>query len=175
MAKTREQKAVQLAQLQTLIAQPAMVLTQYSGLTVKDLDDLRSQLREVGCRYLVPKTSLLEKVLKEQGIAIPDELLKVQLGIATSATDEVDPNRIVVTFAKKHEQLQVVGAIIHGQFVDASYVRSLAALPSRQELYAKVVGSVAAPLTGFVSVLGGNLRGLVSVLKQYETKLAGQQ
>lgn len=175
MAKTREQKAAQLAQLQTLIKQPAMVLTQYGGLTVKDLDDLRAQLRVVGCQYLVPKTSLLEKVLKEQGIELPENLLKVQLGIATSATDEVDPNRVVVTFAKLHEQLGVVGAIVNGQFVDASYVRSLAALPGKQELYAKVVGSIAAPLTGFVSVLGGNLRGLVQVLKQQELKLAAQQ
>lgn len=175
MAKTREQKAVQLAQLQTLIQQPAMVLTQYSGLTVKDLDELRSQLREVGCRYLVPKTSLLEKVLEEQKIVLPESLLKVQLGIATSATDEVDPNRVVVTFAKKNEKLGVVGAIIHGKFVDAAYVKSLAALPSRQELYARVVGSVSAPIRGFVSVLGGNLRGLVQVLKQRESKLAGQQ
>lgn len=175
MAKTREQKAVQLAQLQELIGQPAMVLTQYSGLTVKDLDDLRAQLRAVGCRYLVPKTSLLEKVLEEKGIVLPENLLKVQLGIATSATDEVDPNRVVVTFAKLHEQLGVVGAIVNGQFVDAAYVRSLAALPGKQELYAKVVGSIAAPLSGFVTVLGGNLRGLVRVLQQQQEKLAAQQ
>ncbi|MEK7184072.1 MAG: 50S ribosomal protein L10 [Patescibacteria group bacterium] len=172
MAKTREQKAAQLAELQTLIDQPAMVLTQYGGLTVHDLDELRAQLRAAGCRYRVPKTSLLKKVLVERGIELPDSLLKVQLGIATSASDEVDPNRVVVTFAKQHEQLKVIGAVINGRFVDESYVRSLAALPSRQELYAKLVGTVAAPLTGFVSVLGGNIRGLVSVLRQRKEQLA---
>ncbi len=175
MAKTRAQKAAQLTELQALITQPAMVLTQYGGLTVNELDELRSKLREAGCRYRVPKTSLLKKVLAEQSIEVPAELLKVQLGIATSETDEVDPNRVVVAFAKTHEKLGVVGAIIHGRFVDAAYVRSLAALPGRNELYAKIVGSIAAPMSGFVSVLGGNLRGLVQVLHQREAKLAGQQ
>lgn len=174
MAKTREQKAAQLAELETLIDQPAMVLTQYGGLTVRDLDELRAQLRTTGCQYRVPKTSLLNKVFKERGIEVPESLLKVQLGIATSATDEVEPNKAVVTFAKTHEQLVVLGAIINGTFVDAAYVRSLAALPGRPELYAKLVGSISSPLRGVVSVLGGNIRGLVTVLHGRKEQLAAQ-
>lgn len=175
MAKTREQKEVQLAELQKLVAQPAIVFTQYGGLSVKDLDELRSQLRAAGCQYMVPKISLLNKALKDQGIDIPEGSLKVQLGIATSVSDEVEPNRVTVAFAKTHEKLGILGAVINGQYFDAAYVRTLAALPGKQELYAKVVGSIGAPLSGLVNVLGGNLRGLVSVLHQYEEKLAGQQ
>ncbi len=172
MAKTRAQKEAQLAELRELVAQPAVVLTSYAGLTVDELTELRSELRKAGSRYRVPKTSLLRKALAERHVELPDDLLKVQLGIATSETDEVEPNRVVVSFMKTHEKLGVVGAIIHGKFVDAAYVKSLAALPGRNELYAKIVGSIAAPMSGFVSVLGGNLRGLAQVLRQRQEKLA---
>ncbi len=80
----------------------------------------------------------------------------------------MEANKAVVTFGKSHEALRILGAVIDGQFVDEAGVRILAALPGRDELYAKLVGSIAAPLSGLVNVLSGNLRGLVSVLKQYQ-------
>jgi len=168
MPKTRAEKEVLLQTLEQKLAGKTVVFTQYQGLTVKELTNLRADLRTVGADYTVTRNSLLRKALASAGIEIPGEILDVQLGIAASDRDEVEPNRVVVKFAKDHEKLGILGAIVDGAFVPESSVRALASLPSREELYAKAVGSIAAPLRGLVTVLGGNLRGLVNVLTQYK-------
>lgn len=165
MAKTREQKAQELALLKEQISGKAVVFAGYSTLTVKALDELRGKLRESGATFKVTKNTLLKKAVEESGLNnIPAEVFKVQLGIAASNQDEVDPNRIIVEFAKTNEALKILGGIVDGKFVDESGVRQLASLPSRDELNAKVVGSINAPLSGLVNVLAGNLRGLINVL-----------
>jgi len=78
--------------------------------------------------------------------------------------DEVSAARIVNNFSKTHEILQVFGGVLEGKFISVAMVKSLANLPSKQELLAKLVGSINAPVSGFVNVLAGNLRGLVGVL-----------
>lgn len=170
MAKTRLQKEQELQVLEQLAAGKAVVLTGYTGLSVGDMRQLRQALRAVGGGYRVVKTSLLRKALGDAAPSVPTEAFGVQLAIATHPTDEVEANKAVVVFGKTHEAMQVLGAIIDGQFIDEAGVRRLAALPGRDELYAKLVGSVAAPISGLVNVLAGNLRGLVSVLNQYQQK-----
>ncbi|MBI2590044.1 50S ribosomal protein L10 [Candidatus Berkelbacteria bacterium] len=172
MAITRVRKEEQLALLTAMLQEKAIVFTRYSGLTVRDLDELRRALRAVKSRYLVTKNTLLRKAMEQANLTIPSEIFDIQLGIAVSADDEVEPNRVVVTFAKTHEAFGILGAIVDGKFIDTTNVKSLAALPSRDQLYAKVAGSLAAPLAGLMNVLSGNLRGLVNVLHQYQTKLS---
>ena len=167
MPKTRTQKEQEFADLKSMVNGKAVVLTEYTGLTVKDMGDLRGKLRESGSSYRVVKTSLLAKALAEKNIEIPAEILTVQLAVASNLDDEVEPNRAVVDFAKTNEAINIKGAVINGEFVDESQVKALASLPGRDELLAKVVVSVSAPLSGMVNVLSGNLRGLVNVLKQY--------
>lgn len=171
MPKTRIQKEQELADLKEMVSGKAVVLTEYTGLTVKDMGDLRAKLRESNSTYRVIKTSLLAKALEEIDVKIPEEVLTIQLAIASNLSDEVEPNRAVVEFAKGNEQINIKGAIINGEYVDESKVKALASLPSREMLLAKVVGSVSAPLSGMVNVLSGNLRGLVNVLKQYQEKV----
>lgn len=173
MAKTKAQKESQLSELRSLVGGKAVVFTAYRGVTVKDLEALRQALRAIGGTYRVTKNSLLRKALAERGIDVPVEILDVQLGVAVSASNEVEPNRVVVEFQKTHETLGILGAIVDGTFVDVAGVKALAALPSREQLYGQLVGTIAAPLTGLVNVLAGNLRGLVTVLKQYQEKQAG--
>ncbi|MBI4022867.1 50S ribosomal protein L10 [Candidatus Berkelbacteria bacterium] len=176
MAKTRAQKEAQLAHLVSDVAGKATVFTRYAGLTVRDMETLRADLRRVGGTYRVSKTTLLAKALEQAGITdVPAEILSVQLAIATSPTDGVEAGKIVVGFAKTNESIQILGALIDGTFVGEAGVRALAALPSRAELYARLVGSLNAPLSGLVNVLAGNLRGLVTVLKQYQAKVASSQ
>ncbi|MBI4032364.1 50S ribosomal protein L10 [Candidatus Berkelbacteria bacterium] len=174
MAKTQSQKADELTLLQTMVKGKAIVFTAYRGVTVKDLEGLRTELRKVGGSYRVTKNTLLRKALEEQGIAVPGEVLDVQLGIASSQTDEVEPNRVVVDFQKRHETLGILGAVVDGKFIDPAGVKALAALPSREQLYGQLVGTIAAPLTGIMNVLSGNIRGLVTVLNQYQLKQAGK-
>ena len=172
MAKTRQQKEELLKEVEGLVAGKATVFTGFSKLSVKELTDLRGQLRAAGSNYKVAKNTLLKKALADKGVEIPTEIFDVQLAIATSSTDEVEPNKIVVNFAKGHENLKILGAIVDNKFVDESGVKALATLPSRDELYAKVVGSIAAPLSGLVNVMSGNLRGLVNVLNQIKEQKA---
>ena len=170
MPKTRSQKEALLATLGEMVAGKAVVFTEYRGLGVRELTELRAQLRKNGSRYTVTKNTLLRKALEVAGITVPGEVLDLQLGVASSATDEVEPNRIIVEFAKANELLKIHGAIVDGRYIDEAGVRQLAALPTRDVLYARVVGSISAPLSGLVNVLSGNLRGLVSVLKQYQAQ-----
>lgn len=168
MAKTRVQKEQQLAEIEEFIQGKAVVLTGYSRLTVKELTDLRNKLRQVDTTYRVIKTALLRKVLVEKGIKIPNEILKSQLAVAASKTDEIEPSKTVVEFAKANENLEIFGAVIDAEFVDNNQVKTLASLPSKPELYGQLLGSLVSPLSGLVNVLGGNIRGLVYLLNQYK-------
>jgi large subunit ribosomal protein L10 len=85
-------------------------------------------------------------------------------------TDEVSAAKVVHTFAKDNEIVTIYGGILEGKFIDASGVKSLASLPSKQELLAKVVGSLNAPVSGFVNVLAANIRNFVSVLSNIKDK-----
>ncbi|OGD67855.1 50S ribosomal protein L10 [Candidatus Berkelbacteria bacterium RIFCSPHIGHO2_12_FULL_36_9] len=171
MVLTKEQKKSLLEQLNDrFLRSKAAVFTNYQGLKVTDLNLLRGKLKEKGIDYKVVKNTLVKLALKEKGIAVEGEILDKPAAIAFGYDDEVEVNKIVYQFNKENEKLEILGAIVNGEFVSKDVVKSLALLPGREELHAKVVGSIAAPLRGFVSVLQGNLRGLVSILKQYQEK-----
>lgn len=143
------------------------IFTNYQGLKVNELDTLRSRLKEKGIEYKITKNTLVRIVLKDRKLNVDDAILDKPAAIAFGYDDEVEPSRIVYQFTKGNDKIKILGAIVNGEYVDVNTVKSLALLPSREELYAKVVGSIAAPLSGLVNVMAGNLRGLVSVLRQY--------
>jgi len=165
MAKTREQKAEQLKQVKdSLTDSKGVVLADYTGLKVMDTEELRNKLKEENVEMIAIKKTLLKKVLEEVGYEGVDSLdFSGSIAIAVG-DDEVAPARIISEFAKDHPEIQFRGGILEGKAIDQSGVTALAALPSKQELLAKLVGSIKAPVTGFVNVLSGNLRGLVTVL-----------
>lgn len=168
MTLTKEQKKNLIDGLsERLTRAKAVVFTNYQGLKVKDLNLLRKQLKEKNIEYKIIKNTLVKKTLAEKNIKYDESILDQPAAIAFGYDDEVEPNRIIYRFSKLNEKLGILGAVIDQKFVDAETVKSLAVLPSKEELYAKVVGSIAAPISGFVNVLSGNLRGLVSVLRQY--------
>ena len=87
-----------------------------------------------------------------------------------SYEDEIEPAKILDEFSKMHQSMQVIGGILNNKFLDAAQAKALAKLPSKVELYAQLVGSLQAPISGFVNALAGNLRNLVYVLKAIENK-----
>jgi len=172
MTLTKVQKKSLIDDLADKISRSkAVVFTNYRGLKVEDLTSLRRSLKEKNIDYKVVKNSLAKIVLKNNKIKFDESVFDSPAGVAFGYEDEVEPNKLVYQFKKKNDKLQILGALVGGEFVGADTVKSLALLPSRQELYAHVVGSIAAPISGFVNVLSGNLRGLVSVLKQYSEKV----
>ncbi len=167
MAKTRQKKEQALAEVTALLKDArGVVFADYGGLTVKDMQELRRSLRQNGVGYEVVKKTLLSRALKAVGLtAVDTAVLQGMVSLATSATDEVEPAKQLVDFAKTHENLKVMGGVLEAAFVDRTKVMALAKLPGKQQLLGQLVGTLAAPLSGFVNVLQGNLRGLVQVLR----------
>lgn len=168
MAKTRQAKEKVLSEVAAFLKKAkGLVFADYAGLTVKDMQELRRTLRSKGVSYEVVKKTILRRGLKEVGFdKVNVDNLKGMVSIAVSESDEVEPAKQVMIFAKTHEKFQVLGGILETNFVDAAKVKELAKLPGKQELLGQLVGTIAAPISSLVNVLQGNLRGLVRVLSQ---------
>lgn len=173
MRITREMKAERLAEVRDLLAkQQVIVFTNYQGLKAKEVDVVRLAVEPTDAKLLVTKNTLLRIALKEAGHNIESTAFDQPLACIFGLADQVVTAKAIVKVAKEMEALEILGGIVDGQLVDEAAIQTLATLPGREELLAKLVGSVAAPLSGLVSVLSGNMRGLVSVLHQYEQKKA---
>jgi large subunit ribosomal protein L10 len=144
-----------------------VVLVNYQGLKVKEVQKLKKNLLETGIKLQIVKNSLFKIALKEQGIEAPAEVLDQPVATIWGLDDEIAPAKSIVAFGKELEKLEIIGAIVNGKFVDAATVKQLADIPSRPELYAKLLGTLNAPMSGLVNVLQGNLRSLVYILDQY--------
>jgi large subunit ribosomal protein L10 len=143
------------------------VMTDYRGLTVREVEELREVLRAEGITYRVTKNTLLRiAASKNPALAKIDPTnFTGPMALAMGFDDEIAPARVIFQFAKKHSALEIVGAVTaDGQYLDAAQVKALATLPTREQLLGQVVGTIAAPLTGFVGVMSGNVRSIINVL-----------
>lgn len=164
MAKSRLQKEQTVAELLGYFgAMKSAVFVNYQGLKVKEADELRRSADKENISYTVAKKTLLTKAIKAVGVDYDATALQGMIGVAT-ATDEVSAAKLLAEFGKTHEALKILGGVVDGKVVDAAAVKALASLPSRQQLLGQLVGVINAPVSGFVNVLAGNLRGLVNVL-----------
>ena len=165
MPKTRKQKKELVENLSKDIkGSKGVVFSTYMGLSVGDFEDLREQLRAEGAKINVAKKTLIKLALEKAGHKDIDAK-GFDSGVAiTVADDEVMPAKILANFAKTHENVEFYGGILEENFIDAAKVAELSKLPSKDELYAKMVGSLNAPISGFVNVLSCNLRGLLNAL-----------
>jgi len=154
-----------------LSRQKAVVFFDYTGLKVSQFQELRSQLREQGIDCQAVKKSLIDLSLEKAKIKdgkIKD--LPGQLALALGYEDEVLPAKLLYDFSKKNEDLKILTGFVNGQYLENEAILSLAKLPSKQELLAKLVGSVGSPISGLVNALEGNLRKLIFTLKNIESK-----
>lgn len=149
----------------------SIIFVDYKGLKVKDVTELKKQLREAGVDYVVSRKTLVDIALKDAGIETSVKGMEGQIAISFSKEDEVAAAKIIEKFAKTNENLKMLGGVLGVQVMSQEEVKALAKIPSKEELLAKLVGSLKSPVSGFVNVLGGNLRGLVQVLNAIkETK-----
>ena len=172
MAKTRAVKESSVARLtDQLKGGKGIVFADFTGLLVKELQELRRELRKAGIYFEVVKKTLLKRGLAEAGLKdVSVDNLAGSVSVAVSADDEIVPAKTIVTYAKSHDKLKVLGGILENNYVDDNRVKALAQLPSKPELLGQLVGSIKSPLTGLVNVLQGNLRGLIQVLKAASQK-----
>lgn len=177
MALSQEKKQAVIANLVEHLSSTKMtVMAEYTGLTVKEAQELRILARENGTTLVIVKNRLA-KVAISQVESLKDadtSSLQGQLMYAFNPEDEVAPAQVLANFAKEHPSVVLKSAIdAGGEVMDESQVNQLAALPSKEQLRGQLVGTIAAPLSGLVNVLSGNIRGLVNVLNAREQQLEG--
>lgn len=174
MAKTKQNKASSLEVLGSgLQSAKSVVFANFGGLKVKETEELRRKCREQNVQFVATKKTLLRKALRDAGVATTDpKAFTGSVAAVFGLSDEVAPAQVIAEFAKTHDVLTIFGGILEGQFIDAAKVKALSNLPSKHQLLGQLVGTLQAPISGFVRVLGGNLSGLVTVLNGIKEKKA---
>lgn len=171
MAKTKAQKELTLKDLSERIgAAKSLVFANFQGLKVKESDELRELCRGQNIGYFIAKKTLVAKALKEKGLAVDAKAFQGGVSVLFGNEDEIAPAQIAANFAKTHEAMKLFGGVLEGAYIDGAKVAELAKLPSKQQLLGHLVGTLNAPISGFVNVLAGNLRGLVTVLSAIKDK-----
>jgi large subunit ribosomal protein L10 len=169
MALTKDEKNAIVSDVTGLLESSKLtVVAQYTGTTVKAMQQLRRESRDNGTQVRVVKNRLVIKALGQVDRlkSTDTATLTGQLLYAFNADDEVAPAQTLAKFAKENPTLAFVGAIsADGTFIGADDVKALAALLSKDQLRGQLVGTLAAPLTGFMRVLNGNLTGFLYTLQ----------
>ena len=142
-----------------------IILTEYQGLTVAEMNELRDQCREAEVRYKVYKNNLISVVAQELEIEGIEPYLQGTTAVALS-NDPAASAKILASFSDEHENLKIKAGILGNQTIDAAAAEKLVDMPSREQLIATAVGGLKAPISGLVNVLhqGSPLTGLVNVL-----------
>lgn len=165
MPKTRQQKEQAFKEAaQYARDAKSMVFVGYHGLSVPQLQELRKKLRAELVAFQVIKKTLVQRVLDQAKIDVDVKNLGTGLAVAFALSDEVSAAKALAEFQKKNEALRLYGGVLESVFIDESGVRALSKLLSKPELYAKLVSSINAPVSGLVNVLAGTVRGLLNVL-----------
>jgi large subunit ribosomal protein L10 len=146
----------------------SITFVDYLGLKVNDINEFRQQMTDEEAEPVIAKNTLMKLALKEEGIesADIDKQLKGPTAAIFSYKDPVAYLKPLYQFAKKLELPKVKFALIEGVFTNAAKVATISQLPSREQLLTQVVGRLNAPLSGFINVIGGSQRKLVTVLSK---------
>lgn len=174
MPKTKAQKAEIVAKVaDRLMRMKAAAFSQVSGYTMEDADKLRAKAAEQNVEVFITKRTLLALAAKEAGIeGMETNGMDGSILTAVGYADEVSAAKLLKEMAaakklahkEKLDTMGLVAGILDGKFMNKEEVTRLAALPTKQQLLGQLVGTLNAPVSGFVNVLAGNLRGLVTVL-----------
>ena len=175
MSDLTAKKAVVAELKDQITSAKAAVLTSYKGLTVEQDTELRRELREAGVSYHVVKNTMLRIAAQDAGIEGLDEHLSGTTALAFSTEDAVAPAKVINELIKKNkledtEVLQIKAGMLDGKVIALEKVKELASLPSREELLAKLLGSMNAPISNTVNVLQGVIRNCVYALNAVREK-----
>ncbi|TXI35051.1 MAG: 50S ribosomal protein L10 [Candidatus Moraniibacteriota bacterium] len=167
MQQTKQQKEALVAEVADKIkGSKALVFANFKGVSVKNITAIRRELRKSGSSWQVLKKTLLNIALKNAGVEVDARALDGQVGVAFSQ-DEVAAAKVIADFQKANKDvtLTIEGGALGAKSLTANEVKALAKLPSQDELRAQLVGTLQAPIAGFVRTLSANLSGLVRVLQ----------
>lgn len=142
-----------------------IIMADYRGLTVKEMQALRAKLREAGGELKVYKNTLTQLAAKELDLPSMDDMLMGPTAMVFLSEDPVAPAKALVDFAKTHKGFDVKGGFIEQHVVDGEAVKAIASLPSREELIAKLMGTMLNPVRGFMSMLNAPAGAFARVVK----------
>jgi large subunit ribosomal protein L10 len=174
LAISKERKKELVTQYKELLSSNStLIMTAYSGLSVKEIQGLRSRIREAGGNFHIVKNNLVERAFNEVGVPIPEGALLGPTAIGFTSEDVLGVAKAIVDLAREVEFVHVKGAVIDGVIYDDSQVRQLADLPPLPVVEAQMLSVVQAPARQLAGVLASTVRQLVNVLKAYsETETA---
>lgn len=172
MAITKQKKEGQLAELIDKFGRSqSVVFADYRGLDVAGISDLRNKCREGGAEMKVSKKTLIKLAAKDQGSELTDDIMEGPVVATFSYEDALSGIQILYKYTKKNDNLKLLGGIVDGKVVGPEVIQQYAQLPSREELLAKLIGSMNAPLSGFVGIGNNLIGGIVRVLNAYKDTL----
>ena len=153
MAKVELKQPIVAAIAEDIKDAQSIVLVDYRGLTVAQDTELRKQLREAGVTYKGYKSTMMNFAFKGTDFESLAPVLEGPSAIAVSTTDATAPARVLAKFAKTAPALEIKAGVVEGTFYDADGMKAIAAVPSREELLSKFLGSIQSPITNLARVL----------------------
>ena len=173
MKMNRDKKSEVVQELATkLAASPSLYVTDFTGIAVKPMTELRRKLRVAGVDYVVVKNTLALRALKEASVSGLDDQIRGPTGFVFAEADPMMAAKILVAFQKEHESLAVRAGLLDGCAVTAAEVKRLASLPSREELMAQLGGAFQAPMQGFVGAVSSLLYQFVGAVEALRAQRA---
>jgi large subunit ribosomal protein L10 len=172
---TKEQKAEVVKDITSRLEKATgLYLTNFTGMTVEQANNLRKEFYKTGVDYVVVKNTLLKRALNEVGgYSGLDPYLVQQTGLVVSYDDPVQPARVIEKFQKTNADKPAIKAcVIEKQVFDGSRLSEVAALPTRNDLIANILGSISAPAQGIAGAINAVIRDVVSVVDAIEKKKA---
>jgi large subunit ribosomal protein L10 len=164
---TKKQKEQIVNDLTEKVSQAkSLVFVEFTGTNSGEMNEIRRELRKNSAEMKVAKKTLVSLALKNNKYEVDLDKFKTQMAVAFGLNDEVSTAKILDKFGKKIKTLKILSGIVGKDFYNGPAMAALAKLPTREELLAKLVGTLNAPVSGFVNVLQGNIRGLVQVLSK---------
>lgn len=171
MSTVRSEKEAVVQELVSKFQEASLVIVaDYRGLNVAKITNLRQQLKKEDAELKVYKNTLMKLALKELKVEFPVEMFEGPSAVIVTKNDVAKTSKVTVNFSEEFESLKIKGGVLSKVVISDGSVQQLAKLPSREELIAKVIGSIKSPLTGLVGVLSGPMRGLVYVLQSIKDK-----
>ncbi len=161
---TPEKEAAVKAIKEKLAGAKTAVFTEFRGLNVHDLAELRAKLRSEGVEYTIVKNTLTKRAARELEIEALDRYLEGPTAIAFGYDDEVAPARLLAEYGKEHEELKMKCGMLGTEVLDAERVKALATIPGKDVLIAKLLGSLQSPMAGLARVCSAPATALVNVL-----------
>lgn len=146
------------------------IVTDYKGLSVDEITTLRRQLQKENADYMVTKNTLAKLAVKGTEYEVLNEIFKGPVAVAFGYEDQAAPAKVLAKFIKETKKCEILAAALDGQLLSAADAKSLADIPSREELYAKMLGCINSPATGIVgsvnAVMSSLVRAIDAVAKQ---------